>query len=91
MHRWNALSPVEQANPQRYANLVGTTEGVVRAICAFLNPGAKTKDEVTSLMMGESLELDQFKQDIKGNTSNGTISFLNTWTEKHQARKPLSL
>lgn len=84
MNWWNALSPVEQANPQRYATLVSTIEAVKMSECNFLLPGVNQKGETNQIMLGKQLELDQLKQDILDNMSNGKIHFLNTWTEKHR-------
>ena len=76
MNWWNSLSAVEQANPQRYATLVTTVETVKLDENNYMKPGTSSKEQTDTLQLGQSLELDQFKQDINDNISAGKIHFM---------------
>ncbi|KAK3240686.1 hypothetical protein CYMTET_49488 [Cymbomonas tetramitiformis] len=79
---WRALSPIEQANPQNFADLVKKTENTRKNENNATNPGT----DMTGGGGGgaDGLDVEALAQDVRDNLDkDGKITFASAWINSH--------
>jgi len=78
---WKARTQIEQANPQKFGELVRITETSLRALLQAVNPAAASLN--VDVQPQVDLDVNGLVADITTNMTDGRIGFSNAWMDKY--------